>query len=86
MIPQRIIQAWFDKARLSGSDVMRWNDFLETMIELRHTDTQAYTAHRVNFNGLPIYDNEAAALAGGLNGGDLYRTSTGEVRIKLPNI
>ena len=34
MIPERIIQAWFDKARNSGSDVMRWSDFLDAMSEL----------------------------------------------------
>ena len=30
---------------------------------------------------LPIYANNAAALAGGLIAGDVYKTSTGELRI-----
>ena len=84
MIPQRIIQAWFDKARNSGSDVMRWSDFLDAMSELKHSDTTAYTTHPVKFSSLPVYDTEAAAVTGGLTGGQLYRTSTGEVRVKLP--
>ena len=30
---------------------------------------------------LPVYTNNAAALAGGLIAGDVYKTSTGELRI-----
>jgi len=30
---------------------------------------------------LPIYANNAAAIAGGLTVGDIYKTSTGELRI-----
>ncbi len=37
----------------------------------------------VNFSGLPIYADEAAAIVGGIAFGDLYRTGTGEIRIKL---
>lgn len=37
----------------------------------------------INFTGLPVFADEAAATAGGLSSGDLYRTSTGEIRIKL---
>jgi hypothetical protein len=84
MIPQRIIQAWFDKARNSGSDVMRWSDFLDAMQELKHTDTTAYTEHPVGFSDLPVYADDAEAADEGLTGGELYQTDTGEVRIKLP--
>ena len=84
MIPERIIQAWFDKARNSGSDVMRWSDFLDAMSELKHTDTIAYTEHLVAFADLPVYADDADAADGGLTGGELYQTDTGEVRIKLP--
>jgi len=37
----------------------------------------------INFTGLPTYADEAAAITGGLSTGDLYKTSTGEIRIKL---
>ena len=37
----------------------------------------------INFTGLPEYADEAAATTGGLSTGDLYKTSTGEIRIKL---
>lgn len=37
----------------------------------------------VNFSGLPIFADEAAALAGGLATGDLYQTSLGAIRIKM---
>lgn len=30
---------------------------------------------------LPVYANNAAAIAGGLIAGDIYKTSTGELRI-----
>ena len=84
MIPQRIIQAWFDKARNSGSDVMRWSDFLDAMAELKHSDTTAYVEHSVAFADIPEYEDDAEAAADGLIGGELYRTAAGEARIKLP--
>ena len=37
----------------------------------------------INFTGLPIFADEAAAILGGLQTGDCYQTSTGELRIKL---
>jgi hypothetical protein len=37
----------------------------------------------VNFSGLPIAIDEAAAITAGLAAGDLYQTPTGEIRIKL---
>jgi hypothetical protein len=36
---------------------------------------------RLNLTDLPVYANNAAALAGGLSISDVYRTSTGELRI-----
>lgn len=33
----------------------------------------------------PLYDNEAAALVGGIDPYSMYKTSTGELRYKLPN-
>ena len=38
---------------------------------------------RTVINGLPTYDSEALALAAGLTANVLYKTSTGELRIKL---
>ncbi len=37
----------------------------------------------INFTGLATYADEAAATIGGLTTGDMYKTSTGELRIKL---
>lgn len=37
----------------------------------------------VDFSGLPTYADDAAAGAGGLAAGRLYKTATGEIRIKL---
>ncbi|MEW4923999.1 hypothetical protein [Algibacter sp. 2305UL17-15] len=37
----------------------------------------------INFTGLPVYADDAAAVTGGLTTGDMYRTATGELRIKL---
>ena len=34
----------------------------------------------------PVYDNEAAAIAGGLANYTFYKTSTGELRYKLPTV
>lgn len=35
----------------------------------------------LRLTALPIYANNSAALAGGLIAGDVYKTSTGELRI-----
>jgi hypothetical protein len=35
----------------------------------------------LRLTALPIYANNAAALAGGLIAGDVYKTATGELRI-----
>ena len=35
----------------------------------------------LKLTALPVYANNAAALAGGLIAGDVYKTSTGELRI-----
>jgi hypothetical protein len=86
MITNRVIQKFWDKANSSGTDVMRWSDFLDCMTELKNTDTTAYTENRINFSDLPEYDDEADAVLGGLDGGDLYKTPTGEIRVKLPDL
>ena len=39
--------------------------------------------NRVRVTGLYVFADEAAATTGGLVAGDLYRTATGEIRIKL---
>jgi len=36
---------------------------------------------QIRFQGLPVYANNAAAIAGGLAADDVYKTATGEVRI-----
>ena len=34
-----------------------------------------------SFSNMPVYTNNAAAKAGGLTNGTVYKTSTGEVRV-----
>lgn len=86
MITNRIIQAWYDKANSIDTDVMKWSDFLDCMTEKRNTDTPAYTENPVVTSGLPVYADESAAQAAGLNTGQLYQTSTGEIRVKLESV
>lgn len=86
MITNRIIQAWFDKANASGTDIMRWSDFLEALAELKNTDTTVYTENPLRLSGIEEYADDDAAETGGLTGDELYRTSTGETRVKLPEI
>jgi hypothetical protein len=42
---------------------------------------KANKANAVQNAGLPVYANNAAALAGGLVAGDMYRTATGDLKI-----
>lgn len=49
---------------------------------LRRLDGKLGLAHALE--NLPEYANDAAALAGGLASGDLYRTALGAVHVVLP--
>jgi hypothetical protein len=42
---------------------------------------QSQTALTIRNTDLPVYSDNAAALAGGLTTGQLYRTSTGDLKI-----
>lgn len=86
MMDYRVIQDWFDTANAAGTDVMRWQDFLQALAKFRNPDTADYSPTQpVSFSDLPEYADEAAATTGGLTEGTLYRTTTGEIRVKLPD-
>jgi hypothetical protein len=86
MIPNWIIKKWFDKANILSTDVMHWSDFLEALNEIKGNNVTNYTENPVAFTSLPEYADDAAATLGGLSEGTLYRTSGGEVRVKLPDV
>jgi hypothetical protein len=86
MINNRLIQALYNKANLVGTDIMRWSDFFDVIQELKNTDTTAYTENPMSFDDLPEYADDAAAILGGLSGGEFYRDSTGVVRQRLPDV
>ena len=82
MITQATIQKIFQK-----SGVMTWEDFRDLLgAEYLHTDTTEAAAQPLKLEGLEEYDDDAAAATGGYMGGEIYQTSTGELRIKLPEI
>jgi hypothetical protein len=85
-IPSRVIQALWDKANTVDGDVVQWHHLLAVLEELKVPETTALTTKPVRFSSLPVYANDAAAGSGGLTGGELYRTTTGEVRVKLPGV
>ena len=39
------------------------------------------TANNINLRGIPTYADNAAAILGGLSNNDVYKTSSGELRI-----
>jgi hypothetical protein len=82
MITQATIQKIFTK-----SGVMTWEDFRELLgSEYKHTDTTEAAAQPLKLEGLEEYDDDADAEAAGYTGNELYKTSTGELRIKVPEI
>ena len=48
------------------------------------TAAQANTVYMImlNLQNIPVYDDEASAIAAGLELGTVYRTSSGELRIR----
>jgi hypothetical protein len=85
-LPNYVIQKFWDKANSSNTDVMLWSDFLDCMTELKVTATTTYTLNPVLFDDLPEYADDAAAVAGGLPSGALYRTSAGSINQVLPAV
>ena len=86
MIPNWLIEMWINKANSSGTDVMRWSDFLEVLDQLKGNNAVDYSENPMAFSDLPEYANDAAATTGGLAGGEFYRDEDGIVRQKLPDL
>lgn len=57
-----------------------WLDVNHDYIEVQNVGSGATILKLTN---LPVYDSESAAVTGGLGSGTVYRTSTGELRVKL---
>ena len=82
MITQATIQKIFEK-----SGVMTWEDFRDLLgAEYKHTDTTEAGSQPLKLEGLSEYADDTAAAAAGYTGNELYKTSTGELRIKVPEI
>lgn len=93
-VAQSLVYGYLGKA--FNNATIKWND-TGIGINLSGTDspteavdvvgggkfTGKVTAATLKLTGLPVYANEAAAIVGGLTTGDVYQTSTGELRIKL---
>jgi hypothetical protein len=86
MWTNRQIQALYEKANASGTDVVRWSDLFEILAESRNPDTTDYTTQPVAFQDLPEYADDAAAVLDGYPSGAFYRTSAGQVNQVLPAI
>jgi len=78
------MQALFNKANEVEGDVMRWSDFLSVLTQFKHPNTPPLTVKPPRFSDLPVFANDAQAGAGGLTDGELYRTATGDLRVKNP--
>lgn len=60
----------------------RWNTF-DSEFEAMALISQNLTLTTLNLSGLPEFADDVSALGGGLTSGDVYKTATGELRIKL---
>jgi hypothetical protein len=73
------------------TEILAYGDMALLQSSAKGGDPVAAGAIKLYFNasglpritGLPVAANEAAAVTAGLATGDLYQTSTGELRIKL---
>lgn len=73
-------QKHYQMVSLDGAfELRQMNDNLT----LKETPLFVKTDGGIRLNNLPTFADESAATTGGLIGGDLYKTSTGEVRIKI---
>ncbi len=60
----------------------RWNTF-ESEFETISVISENIQASTLNLSGLKVFANDTEAFNGGLVAGDIYRTSSGELRVKL---
>jgi hypothetical protein len=68
---------------ISGSDKLIGTDSAHDNATKNFTISELFTFIFENGNMLESFSNNAAALAGGLDVGNIYRTSTGEIRIVI---
>jgi hypothetical protein len=68
---------------ISGSDKLIGTDSAHDNATKNFTVSELFTFIFENGNMLESFSNNAAALAGGLDVGNIYRTSTGEIRIVI---
>jgi len=59
------------------------NSIAKSKTDITNEYTSYINTKIQNIQGLPVHDDEATADTAGLVAGDVYRTSTGELRIKL---
>jgi len=76
---QELIKAYFS----ADGDLMKWSDFLAVVIKLRNPDTPIPPGKSIRFSALPTFNNDAQAGAGGLTAGEIYKTNTGGLQVKL---
>ncbi|WP_426293746.1 right-handed parallel beta-helix repeat-containing protein [Dyadobacter endophyticus] len=70
-----------DSKVVSRSKLFNWWAWLKTQAQVV---SAAWTfSNSVKMSNLPTFASESAAAAGGLTTGSLYKTSSGEIRIKL---
>jgi trimeric autotransporter adhesin len=70
----------------TGLGVNSASTFAGRLLDLQKNATSRFSVSSegvVNIPNCPEYEDDAAAGTGGLAAGDVYRTSTGELRIKL---
>jgi hypothetical protein len=80
MISNKKIQEAFSK-----SGVMTWESFREWLgAEFKNSDTTEAAEQPLKLTGLEEFADDAAAEAAGYTGDELYKTATGEFRIKTP--
>ncbi len=82
MLTQATIQKIYER-----SGVVTYEDLRELLgPEYKHSTTTEAAAQPLSLEGLEEYDDDAAAAAAGYTGNELYKTPTGELRIKVPEI
>jgi len=66
-----------------GATTLTENNRFNVGIGIKTPTAKIHVKGTVRFEDLPEHADEAAAVIAGLNAGDVYKTSTGELRIKL---
>jgi len=79
----RALQELIQRSIAADGDLVKWSDLLAVIGKLKIPDHPTPGVKTIRMSSLPTFNNDAQAGAGGLTAGEIYKTNTGGLQVKL---